>query len=252
MSLLLAAIAGFVAGAMNAAAGGGSFVSLPALVALGVPALAANISSTIALWPAGLASAWAFREDFRPFSEVSLTALTAASLIGGGVGAVLLLVTPQSAFDIAIPWLLLLATLTFAFGHRVGPALRRSVRIGPATLIVVQFVLAIYGGYFGGAVGIMMMAAWTLLSGPDLHRMNPVRSVLVSATNGVAVLCFLVAGQVWWGHTLAMLVGATAGGYVGARAVRRVELRYLRMGVLALTATITAVFFIRAFQGWKS
>jgi len=245
-TLMFIVVAGFVAGAMNAAAGGGSFVSLPALVWVGVPALAANISSTIALWPAGLASAWAFREDFRPFNEVSLPALTIASLLGGGVGALLLLLTPQSAFDAVIPWLLLVATLTFAFGHRLGPALRQRLRIGPVTLILVQFVLAVYGGYFGGAVGIMMMAAWTLLSGSDLHRMNPVRTVLVSATNGVAVLCFLVAAQVWWGHTAAMLAGATAGGYVGARVVRRLDTRWLRFAVIALTAVITMLFFVRA------
>jgi len=173
---------------MNAAAGGGSFVSLPALVWVGVPALAANISSTIALWPAGLASAWAFREDFRPFNEVSLPALTIASLIGGGVGALLLLLTPQSAFDVVIPWLLLVATLTFAFGHRLGPALRRRLRIGPVTLILVQFVLAVYGGYFGGAVGIMMMAAWALLSGSDLHRMNPVHAARLRHQRGRGVV----------------------------------------------------------------
>jgi uncharacterized membrane protein YfcA len=246
MSLAIAAGAGFLAGAMNAAAGGGSFVSLPALVWLGVPALSANISSTIALWPAGLASAKAFWEDFRPFSEVPLWALTTASLIGGGVGALLLLFTPQSAFDAVIPWLLLLATLTFAFGEKIRPVLQRMIRIGPLTLIVVQFVLAIYGGYFGGAVGIMMMAAWTLLGGHDLHRMNPVRSVLVSATNGVAVVCFLIAGNIWWSYTLAMLLGATVGGYVGARAVRRLDPQHLRVFVLALTAVITVVFFVRA------
>ena len=262
MPLAIACLAGFLAGAMNAAAGGGSFVSLPALVWLGAPSLAANIGSTIALWPAGLASAWAYRQDFRPFSQVSLRALTGASLLGGGVGALLLLWTPQAAFDAVIPWLLLLATLTFAFGGKISPWLRRKVRIGPAPslrraqsatrrektmLIAVQFLLAIYGGYFGGAVGIMMMAAWTLLGSGDLKAMNPVRAILVSATNTIAVGCFLLAGHVWWSVTLAMLVGATIGGYAGARAARRLSAAHLRIFVIGITATITVVFFWRAY-----
>lgn len=239
--------AGFVAGAMNAAAGGGSFVSIPALMAAGLPALAANISSTIALLPGSIASAWAYRHDFKPFGAVSLPVLLALSLAGGCAGAALLLLTPARAFDVAVPWLLLVATLTLAFGRGLGERLRRAVRIGPATLMVVQFVLAIYGGYFGGAVGIMMMAAWTLLSTADIAAMNPVRTILVSAMNAVAVVCFVAASGVWWPQTLAMLVGATAGGYAGARAARLLPPRALRLGVVTLTALITAAFFWRAY-----
>ena len=158
----------------------------------------------------------------------------------------LLLVTPAAAFDAVVPWLLLLATLTLAFGRDAGEALRRHVRIGPATLIVVQFVLAIYGGYFGGAVGIMMMAAWTLLSSADLKAMNPVRTILVSATNGVAVLCFVAAGDVWWRETLAMLAGRLLGGYGGARVARRLDARHVRIGTIIFTAAITLTFFLRA------
>jgi uncharacterized protein len=244
--LLFVMAAGFLAGAMNAAAGGGTFVTLPALVLIGLPAQAANISSTIALWPAMLASAWAYRPDFKPFGQVSLTALLVTSLLGGCAGAVLLLVTPAKAFDAVVPWLLLLATLTLAFGRDVGEALRRRVRIGPGTLLVVQFVLAIYGGYFGGAVGIMMMAAWTLLSTADITAMNPVRTILVSAMNAVAVLCFIVAGDVWWRETLAMLAGALLGGYGGARATRLLNPRHVRVGTILFTAAITLAFFLRA------
>lgn len=231
---------------MNAAAGGGTFVTLPALVSVGVPALAANIASTIALWPGTIASAWAYRADFKPFGEVSLAALLITSLLGGGVGAALLLATPSRAFDVVVPWLLLLATLTLAFGRQAGEALRRRVRIGRVTLIAVQFVLSVYGGYFGGAVGIMMMAAWTLFGNVDLRAMNPVRVILVSAANSVAVACFLVAGGVWWPETLAMFAGALVGGYAGARVVRLLNPHHLRIGVILFTACITAAFFLRA------
>ena len=244
--LLLVAAAGFLAAAMNAAAGGGTFVTLPVLVFVGLPAQAANISSTIALWPGMVASAWAYRPDFKPIGDVSLTALLIASLLGGAVGAALLLATPARAFDEVVPWLLLVATLTLAFGRQVGDALRRQIRIGPATLLIVQFVLAVYGGYFGGAVGIMMMAAWTLLSTADIKAMNPVRTILVSATNGIAVLCFVAAGGVWWRETLAMLVGATLGGYAGARVTRMLDPRHVRIATLLFTAAITLAFFIRA------
>lgn len=243
--LLFVMAAGFLAGAMNAAAGGGTFVALPALMFVGLPAQAANISSTIALWPAMLASAWAYRPDFKPFGQVSLPALLAISLLGGCIGAVLLLVTPAKAFDAAVPWLLLLATLTLAFGRDLGEALRRRLRIGPGLLITVQFVLAIYGGYFGGAVGIMMLAAWTLLSTADIKAMNPVRTILVSAMNGVAVLCFIVAGSVRWPETLAMLAGGVLGGYGGAHATRLLDPRHVRVATILLTAVITLAFFLR-------
>jgi uncharacterized membrane protein YfcA len=246
-TLIFLAAAGFLAGAMNAVAGGGSFVSLPALVYAGLPALNANISSTVALWPGTIASSWAYRSDFRQLGNVSLTALLMTSLFGGAVGAILLLVTPASAFDKVVPWLLLIAMLTLAFGRRIGDALHRVVTIGPVTLIAVQFVLAIYGGYFGGAVGIMMMAAWTLLSTADLKSMNASRTTLVSATNGVAILCFLVAGGIWWPQTLAMLIGALVGGYAGARVAMLLDPKVLRVLILSLTAVVTAAFFVRAY-----
>jgi len=238
--------AGFLAGAMNAIAGGGSFVTLPALVLVGLPSVAANASSTVALFPASLASSWAYRRDLSSIGAVSLRALLPVSLVGGALGAVLLLATPSALFDKIIPWLLLLATLAFAFGQRAGLTLRRLFRIGPVPLVFAQFVLAIYGGYFGGAVGIMMMAAWSLLSTADLKAMNPSKTVLVAATNAIAVLCFIVAREVWWKETLATLLAAVLGGYAGARLARRVAPQILRRGILVLTAAMTVAFFLRA------
>src|SRR4051812_6201758 len=160
--------AGLLAGAMNAAAGGGSFVTIPAMVFVGLPSVAANASSTVALLPGTLASAWAWRRDFQSFEGIPLWWLIAISLGGGLLGAVLLLVTPQRAFDDLLPWLLLTGTLAFAFGRQFGTALRSKVRIGRGAVLAAQVILAIYAGYFGGGVGIMMMAVWSLLGDIDI------------------------------------------------------------------------------------
>jgi uncharacterized protein len=249
LPLLLAA--GFLAGTMNAVAGGGSFLTLPALVLAGLPSVVANASSTVALFPGSLASIWVYRDGIARVDGVlpgvSIWPLLATSLVGGLAGAVLLLATPSTTFDRVIPWLLLLATLALAFGPRIGLALRRVVRIGAPALLAVQFLLGIYGGYFGGAVGIMMMAAWSLLGSADLKAMNPVKTLLVAATNAVAVLCFAAAGAVRWPETIAVLLAALAGGYAGAHAGRRLSPRLIRAAVVAITAAMTAAFFIRAW-----
>jgi uncharacterized membrane protein YfcA len=246
--ILLLAAAGLLAGAMNAIAGGGSFVTFPAMVFAGLPPVIANASSTVALFPGSLASTWAYRRELTGTVDIRLRWMLPASLAGGLCGALLLLFTPEHLFDVVIPWLLLLATLTFAFGARAGAALRRVVRIGPATLLVVQFVISLYGGYFGGAVGLMMLAAWGLLTASvNVKAMGPARTLLVSAANGAAVLLFICSGVVQWPETLALLVGAVAGGYGGARVARRLPPVLVRAIVLLLTATITAVFFRRAF-----
>ena len=155
---VLLAGAGLLSGAMNAVAGGGSFVSFPPLIAAGLPPVIANASCTVALFPGTVASTWAFRNEFARADVLPAGRMLPISMAGGLTGAVLLLATPANVFDMVIPFLLLLATLTFAFGARAGLALRRSVHIGPGALLPMQFLISIYGGYFGGAVGLMMMA----------------------------------------------------------------------------------------------
>jgi uncharacterized membrane protein YfcA len=177
-----------------------------------------------------------------------LAVLTPISIAGGFAGAILLLATPAHLFDVVIPWLLLLATLTFAFGARAGLALRRVVNVGPGALPVVQFVVATYGGYFGGAVGLMMMASWCLLYAvDDLKSMSPARVLLVSATNGAAVIWFVCAGAVRWPEALSMLGGCVIGGYLGALVTRVLPAEFVRRFVVVLTACITIAFFLRAF-----
>jgi hypothetical protein len=246
----LLSCAGFAAGAMNALAGGGSFVSLPALIAAGVPSLQANASSTVALFPGGLASAWAYRNGLTAcVSPVPLRALLVATLFGGVCGALLLLYTPSKAFNAALPWLLLFAFLILAFGKRIGDRLRARFRIGRAVVLPVQFGLGIYGGYFGGAVGIMMIAMWGLLDGSEPKQLNGRRTLMVSTANLMAVIVFTVANAVYWRQTVVMLVSAVVGGYVGARAAGRISARATRWATLLITAAITGAFFAR---GWTA
>ncbi len=207
--IVLLAAAGLLAGAMNAVAGGGSFVSFPAMVAAGLPTVIANASTTVALFPGSMASAFAFRRDFAHIADMRLGVMLPISVAGGLAGAAMLIATPVRLFDVVIP---------FAFGARAGLVLHRFARVGRPTVLALQFLIAIYGGYFGGAVGLMMMATWSLLTASaDPKAMAPARVLLVSATNGAAVLWFIAAGAVHWPETLAMLGTSVVGGYLGAR-----------------------------------
>ncbi|MBN8875202.1 MAG: sulfite exporter TauE/SafE family protein [Rhodospirillales bacterium] len=246
-AMLLVAGAGFLGGAMNALAGGGSFVTLPALIAAGVPPVQANASSTVALLPGGLASAWAYRAGLGAVCNVALWPLVAITVAGGLAGAVLLLVTPARVFDLVLPWLLLIAALTLMFGAPLREALRRRVHIGLGAVLTVQFLLGIYGGYFGGAVGIMMMAVWTLFGATDLKALAGPRTLLVSAANAVAVVAFVIAHAVQWPETIVMLVGATVGGWGAAALGRRAPPGLVRAATLLLTACVTATFFARTY-----
>jgi uncharacterized membrane protein YfcA len=239
--------AGFVAGAMNAVAGGGTFVSLPALTLAGLPPTVGNASSTVALFPATLASSWAYRHDVRPLEDVSTRALLTLSLAGGLIGALLLLSTSERAFTRIVPWLLLAATIALALGPRLGQGLRAvGLRMGRRSLLTAQFVLGIYGGYFGGAVGLMIMAVWTLFSRADLRSMTPLRVLTVAAANGVAVICFALSGSIRWRETLVVMAGGVAGGYLGAHAGRRLPAPVIRALILAITIITTVGFFLRA------
>jgi uncharacterized membrane protein YfcA len=244
-SYLLLTIAGLAAGLINSVAGGGMFITFPALVFTGVPSIIANASSTMALIPGVLASGWAYREDFRKSENFPFWPLVIVSVAGGIVGALLLLFTPQTIFDSVIPWLMLAATLLFTFGAKVTPILKRFIHIGPVTVVVIQFFIAIYGGYFGGAIGIMMLATWTVFGLTDIHVLNANRTLMGAAANIIAALMFVVAGKIWWPQTLVMLVGTIIGGYIGARMARKVKPQYIRAIVTVVSAGITIVFFLR-------
>jgi uncharacterized protein len=245
LSYLLLAAAAFGAGVMNAIAGGGSLLTFPALVFTGVPSVVANASSTVALFPGALASAWGYRKDFTSFEGVSFRTILIVSFVGGGVGALLLLSTPQKTFDVIVPWLLLAATLVFIFGPAIAQGEHHLLRVRPLSFFVIHFFLGIYTGYFGGALGLITLAIWSLFGLTDVKAMNPNKILLGGLTNTAAVICFVIARKVWWTESLVMLVGAVAGGYAGARFGRKLDPRIVRAVVIAISVAATIVFFLR-------
>ena len=241
------ATAGFVGGFMNALAGGGSFVTLPAMIAAGIPSVGANASSTVALYPGGAASAWVYHDGLTNVDGLPFIPSLIATAIGGLAGALLLIWTPSSVFDRLLPFLLLTATITLILGPRLGAALRVRVTGGRVTITAIQFLLGVYGGYFGGAVGLMMLAAWSVLTSADIKALNPSRIMMVTAANTMAVLCFIGLGVVWWPQTLTLGLGAMVGGYGGAHLGRRLPAPLVRTMTIVVAVTITMIFFYRAY-----
>lgn len=244
---LFAALAGMLGGAMNALAGGGTFATMPTLVALGLPSPIANATSNVALQPGAIASAWSYRRGLEPIGGLSVRALSAITFAGGLTGSLLLVATPTRVFDLLIPWLLLLATLALLFGKRASDALHARVTIGQRTLIAAQALLGTYGGYFGGGVGLMMTATWGLLAGVLPHRLMAARTLMLAIANAAATLIFVAAGMVSWGLCLPMLLGATAGGYGGAALGKRLSPALIRSWTILVTCVTTLVFFARAY-----
>lgn len=249
--ILLVLLAGVAAGALNAVGGGGTFVALPALVAVGLSPVTANASSTIALVPGAVAGGWVYRRELTPVGAASTTTLTAVSVVGGGLGAGLLLTLPAASFDAAVPWLLAFATALLAFGRRLSAAVSsatgRTVGMSPRTVLAGQFLLALYGGYFGGAVGIMMLALWSIGLGLDTAVSNPMRITQLAAIYLSASVLFLVASDALNAPLLlaAMLTGAVAGGFGGAHLARRLPARLLRGVILSTAVATTVLYFLR-------
>ena len=244
--LLLPLAAGFVGGAMNALAGGGTFATLPALLALGLPANVANATSNVALLPGAATSAWAFRDELAPLNGLSMRALAAITFASGLVGSILLVLTPTRTFDLIIPWLVLYAFVVLAFGRRASDWLRARVTIGTRTLVAVQVLLGVYGGYFGGGVGLMMTATYGLLAGLHPRRLFAPRTLMLAVANAAAGLVFVVAGMVVWSAAVPMLAGAVLGGWAGAGIGKRLPHGAVRAWTLLVTGATTAVFFWRA------
>jgi uncharacterized membrane protein YfcA len=241
---LLASTA-FAAGVINSVAGGGTFLTFPALTFAGVPLIAANATSTAAVCPGALASAFAYRQDFKDLGRRTLVSLVGISLVGGLVGALLLLHTPQSAFAALIPWLLLSATLLFAFGRPLAAALRRRHEIGPVTLLVAQFCISIYGGYFGAGIGILMLGMMTIAGFTDVNEMNGIKALLSGCLNAVAVVTFIAAHEIYWPQAILMAIFAILGGYAGGYVARRISATYVRAAVIVLGAAMSLYFFVR-------
>ena len=239
---MLPGAAAFLAGAMNSVAGGGSFLSFPALLFAGVPAIPANATNNAAMWVGTIGSARGYKEEVAAHRGLLLP-LIVVSLFGALLGAIALLVTPPSVFERMIPWLLLFATAVFA----ASPLLRRPAagpRHAPWQLIV-QFFVSMYGGYFGAGMGILMLAVLAFSGLPNFNAQNAVKNVLAVSINGIALVQFVIARIVDWRFALPMAVIALAGGYFGARFFRRVPQPVARGIVIAIGAAMTVAFFVR-------
>lgn len=248
--MAIVAIAAFFAGAMNAIAGGGTFLSFPALLAVGVPPVAANASNAVALWPASLSSAYAFRRELK-HHRASLVGLSVAALLGGVIGGVLLLSTSDNTFTVLIPWLLLTATALFASSGRISGWLRNrrpgaSAQAGLGARLF-QFAVSVYGGFFGAGMGIVMIAALAIQGHEDLNAINALKNWLSAIIYSVAVITFVAAGAVSWPHTALMLVTATLGGYAGAALSRRVPAPWMRRIIVAIGSVLTVHYFLKVY-----
>ena len=245
--IALALGAGLIGGAMNALAGGGTFATMPALIALGLPSPIANATSNVALQPGAMSAAWGFRKGLEPLGGISIRTLGVITFAGGLIGSGLLVITPTKTFDVIIPWLLLVAFLAIAFGKTAADWLKTRVSIGTRTLMIAQSLLGLYGGYFGGGVGIMTTATYGLLAGVPPHKLMAPRTLMLAIANTAAAIIFITLGMVRWWVCLPMLVGAVIGGWAGARLGSKLSPRLIRLWTLAVTAGTTVAFFIRAY-----
>lgn len=228
---------------MNSVAGGGSFLSFPALLFAGVPPISANATNNAAMWVGTIGSARGFHEEISEHRALLLPVVI-ASIVGSLIGACLLLATPQTVFVRLIPWLLLFATSLFA----ASPLLNRKSRGAPRHApwqIALQFAVAVYGGYFGAGMGIMMLAVLAFSGLPSLNAQNAIKNVLSVTINGVALVPFVIARAVDWRFALPMAAIALLGGYFGARFFRRVPQPVSRALVVAIGAAMTIVLFTR-------
>ena len=239
-------LAALWAGAQNALAGGGSFVTLAALLYSGIDARAANITSTVALFPGQLASGWVGRELVGGIGVLSFRALIVISLFGGGVGAVLLLATPSSVFERLLPFLVLLATAVFAWGSFRPRREAGAKHLSPRGAAAGQFFIAIYGGYFGGGIGFLMLAVLTM-AGVVVRRASATKNALAAAMNASAVAIFVISPAVSWPRAVVVCVGAILGGYGGVWLIKRLNEKALRLLVIAIGAVLTVALFARAY-----
>jgi uncharacterized membrane protein YfcA len=252
--ILLLFVAAILGGTLNAVAGGGTFITLPTLIFTGVLPINANATSTIALWPGSVASLSAYRKELLTQNRTVIAVLSITSLIGGVLGAELLLSTSQSTFVTLLPYLLLLATVLFAISGPITTRMRKRAAgevkaqhtwVRLVVIAILQFIIAIYGGYFGGGIGILMLATLGLMGMENIHEMNAVKTLLTTFINGVAVIIFIVRGVVEWPQAIVMIVGAIIGGYGAAYFARKIDQRFVRVFVILVGVSMTIYFFVR-------
>jgi len=237
---------------MNAVAGGGSFVAFPALLFTGVGPIPANATNTVSLWVGTAVSSGAYRKHLNLPRRIIMPLLV-TSLIGGLAGALLLIKTPAHTFLQLIPWLMLAATLLFAFGKHLTGRISAGISheagtgaIGAAAIF--ELLVAVYGGYFGGGIGMMNLAMLAALGMTDIHAMNALKVIFVSAINGIAAVTFVVTGSIVWPQAMVMIAGAALGGYSAAHYAQKLPQRLVRGMVIALGTSMTIYFFLKAYR----
>lgn len=263
MTLLLIALVAFIAAAINSIAGGGTFLTFPTLVEVaGLSEKVANMTSTIGLWPGSAASIYAARRDIRTVPRGMLIGYGIISLIGGVAGAVLLrYFTTKETFNLVIPWLLLFATTVFACSkpiarwagrHHGSRSLKWTLFVG-----FVQLIIALYGGYFGAGIGVLMLAGLAFAGLDDVHQMNGLKVLLATIINGVAAVIFFVGSfqapleggdRVNWTIALVMAIASISGGFLGMVAARRIKPNQLRLIIIAIGALLTVVYFVKSYR----
>jgi hypothetical protein len=245
-------IAAGIAGALNAVAGGGSFISFPALLFIRIPAVAANATNTVALWPGLAASTLAYLKRLNAPLRV-LVPLLVTSIAGGWAGALLLLKTPQHTFLRLVPWLLLGGTLLFAFGNSIRAIAGKTAIVDDLRKIswqaivvssVAELLLSVYGGYFGAGIGFVTLAMLSMLGMRDIHAMGAIRTLLAVAINAAAVITFIVAGAVLWPQCAVMVGGSLVGGWFGARYAQKADPGKMRAVVIGVGLLMSAYFFV--------
>lgn len=255
LDVMLIAVAGFLGGMLNAVAGGGSFITLPALIFVGVPPIMANATGTAALLPGYIASAWRFRRDIDFPADLSFKTISLISALGGSLGATVLLLTSEQLFAALIPWLILLATLLFIIGPRLFTAKNNpshhvvaspvSPRKNRLIAFAVMFAVCIYGGYFNGGLGIILLAALAILGQSNLLGMNGLKNYVSALLTTIAVLVYAAGNVIDYRHLLVMGSAAIIGGYAGAALSYRIPQNAMRLFIIAVGLVMSLVFFLR-------
>lgn len=252
LRVLWLSVASFLAGALNAMAGGGSFLSFPALLGVGVPPIQANATNTVALWPGQFTSIAAYWEDLKHNTRLVMPLGTAA-LIGGSIGGVVLLHTGQTTFLHLVPWLLLIAALLFAVSTPVSRWLQQRAQHKAKDAAAPSFiplfagvvVVSVYIGYFGAGAGFLIISLLALFGIENINQINALKVVTTTLANGIAVVIFIIEKQILWQHCLLMMLTAAVGGYAGARGSRRLNPQFMRVLVVAIGLGMAAYFFWR-------
>jgi len=249
MHELLVFVAAVIAGGINSVAGGGLLVTFPTLIWLGVPSVTANATNTLAIWPGTLGSVWGYRRELRGVDR-RVYALIVPSVIGGIAGAILLHLTPPGIFDRLVPVLILFATCLFTAQERLQKrfnlaAVHNARSHWLSWTMLFQLAVGVYGGYFGAGIGILMLAALSLMGHTDIHQMNGLKSLLATCINAVAAVYFAFAGLVSWPDALVMAVGATVGGVGGANMARRIGPGAVRRIVVVVGFTMALSLMLR-------